>query len=125
MDASTAAGSTSWSKVTTYTWSRCIWSPSGANDCTVGGGVVNCHDTASASAPPVADSVPAGTVTVNVVAIGSRSTSPPEASKRKVRVPIHCQRPGTSGVRVMGRSAVATWPTVPTETIGWLNVMAM
>ena len=74
------------------------------NDCTVGGGVVNDHDTASASSPPVADVVPAGTVTVNVVAIGNRSITGLSASKRRVRVPIHCQWPGMSGEIVTGTS---------------------
>ena len=44
-------------------------------------------------------------------------------SNRSVRVPIHSQRPGMSGVRVAGTSASASWPRVPIGTIGWLNVI--
>ena len=38
-------------------------------------------------------------------------------------MPIHCQRPSTAGVIVAGTSSAASWSTVPTGTIGWLNVI--
>ncbi len=62
--ASTAAGSMRWSKVATNNWSSARLSPWGENDCTVTGGVRNVNVTSAARAPPLADSVPLGTVTV-------------------------------------------------------------
>ena len=118
MVGSTAAGSISWSKVTTKIWSVRRCSPCGLNDSTVGGGVVNLKAASFASAWPLIDSVPAGTVTVKVDAIGNRSTESLAASKRRVRVPIHCQVPGSSGEMMTGTSCEFTWLTVPTGTIG-------
>ncbi len=63
-------------------------------------------------------------MTVKVVAIGNRSIRSLAASKRKVRVPIHCQLPGSAGEMVAGTSRAFTPLTVPTGTIGWLNVIA-
>ena len=95
---------------------------SGCTACTVTGGVRNVNERALAIAPPVADVVPAGTVTVNSVAIGRRSTWASLASNRSVCVPTHRQWPGTAGEIVAGTAAASSWATVATGTIGWLNV---
>ena len=61
---------------------------------------------------------------MNVVAIGRRSTSFELASKRSVRVPIHCHVPPMGGSSFTGTFDALTWATVPTATMGWLNVIA-
>ncbi len=100
---------------------------------TVGAGVLKVNLASRASLAPPAARVPAGTVTVKSVAIGSRSTfavsaaafwtAAAFAAKRRVLVPIHCQVPANFGVMVAGTSAVASWPTVAIGTIGWSKVM--
>ena len=82
----------------------------------------NVHVTVSSSAFPIADSVPAGISTVNSVAIGKRSFSPPEYSKVSVCVPTQRQMPGTSGVSLTGTSAAVSASRVANGTIGWLKV---
>ena len=90
---------------------------SGANVSTSGGGVWNVQCTAVPSACPVCDFVVAGRSTLYVVAIGSRSTAP-VYSKRKVRVPIQRQRPGSAGVTFTGTSAWSSCDKVVSGTIG-------
>ena len=59
--------------------------------------MVNVHVTVSASAFPVADSVPAGMATTNSVAMGKRSIRSESYSKLSVFVPSHFHVPGRSG----------------------------
>ena len=63
---------------------------------------MNVNVAAVASVSPPSDLVPAGTVAVNIVAIGSRSTASLSASNRRVRVPIHCHRPAIAGSSFTG-----------------------
>ena len=119
---STAAGSTRWSNTATNTGSSGSRSDSPTKERTWAAGVVNVHDTDRSRRLPVADSVPRGTSSRYSVAAGNRSITPGSTSKRSVRVPIHRQRPPTAGAIVTGTSAVSSWSSVPSGTIGWLKV---
>ena len=74
--------------------------------------------TDSASMPPVADLVPAGTVTWNSVAMGRRSTNAESYWKVSVRVPIQVQVPGKAGSICTGTSSSDNWLIVPNGTMG-------
>src|SRR5687768_12053645 len=81
---------------------------------TVGAGVANVNETASASAVPFADFVPAGTSTLYSVAIGNRGSG----SNIRVFVPSHRHCPAGSGVSFTGTTFDASdWEV--TATIGW------
>ena len=98
-------------------------SPEGYESVILGGGVLKVQRTASASTPPVADSVPAGTVTTYSVAMGRRSMA--------VRVVLKAQRlgaqplPGAGQRRLqlhrhlLGRQRARG---VASGTMGWLKV---
>ena len=123
MASSAAAASILWSKIAKNTgckWSESCW---GLRSTKVGGGVSNVNRTASASSLPACDFVPAGISTTCEVAIGRRSSTSGSCSKRSVRVPIHCQRPGSAGVIAAGTSRASSWLRVASGTIGWLKVM--
>ena len=89
--ASTASASICWSNTATKTGCSGRPDPLGENVFTDTAGVLNRKLTCSARVAPVADFVPAGTVTVYSVAIGSRSTWSLSPTKRSVWVPIHSQ----------------------------------
>ena len=78
--------------------SSCCGPPFGQLAVIPTGGVSNMNVFAAASASPVTLFVPAGMVTVNVVACGNRISG----SNRIVRVPIHRQRPFGVGESVTG-----------------------
>lgn len=75
-----------------------------------------------ANTPPVADFVPAGTVTRYSVAIGRRSICAESYSKLSVLVPSHFQAPGSDGSKLTGTPSAASASSVPSGTIGWLKV---
>ena len=84
---------------------------------TVGAGVVNVHVFALSSVPPLADLVPAGTLTENCVAIGKRASG----SNSRVLVPIQCHLPMGCGESFTG-TLVAASSCAVTATIAWENV---
>src|SRR5512133_1356394 len=85
---------------------------------TCGGGVLNFQDTVSARASPLVDLIPAGTVTVYSVALGSRSINSESYSKARVFVPSQRQVPAREGSILTGTSCSARSLSVPMGTIG-------
>src|SRR4051812_17210098 len=102
---------------------RLMLGPVGWKCLTTGAGVLKVAVAALARVAPSAALVPAGTVTVKLVAIGNRSTAVEAAAKRRVSVPIHCQLPRTLGMIVAGARLAATWATVAIGIIGRSKVM--
>ena len=100
------------------TASRRTGFPSGYLRTSFGGGVVNFQTNGARVAPTPAERVPAGTVTVYSVAIGSRCSS---GSKMRVFVPSHRQRPAGCGESRVGTLRAASSCEV-TATIGCENV---
>src|SRR5262245_13252713 len=84
--------------------SDCVLSADGYEAFTVGGGVVKLHDLLLARVVPLAERVPAGTVTVYEVAIGNRSSG----SKNNVLVPTQRHLPAGCGESFMGTFAAAS-----------------
>ncbi len=113
--ASRAWGSTRWSKDANTSVSRRAGLPSaGQRSRRRGGGVRNVNVAAWARTAPVAERVPAGTVTLYSVAIGRRGST----SNNSVFVPTQRQRPpGGSGRRAAGWTFSASACDV-TATIG-------